>query len=91
VELERQGTPAGSMRERERRQLFINGATAREAAEQAQVHYHNARPMFERMLWEPCVAVNRAAQLTSVLAEPCIVNGRIHAVTPHSCERPEEA
>jgi hypothetical protein len=47
--LERQGTPAGAMRERERRQLFINGVTPREAAEQAAVSAQNVRPVFERM------------------------------------------
>jgi hypothetical protein len=49
VELERQGVPAGAMRELERRQLFINGVTPREAAEQAVVSAHNTRPAFERM------------------------------------------
>jgi hypothetical protein len=49
MELERQGTPAGAMRERERRQLFINGVTPREAAEQAAVSAYNTRPAADRL------------------------------------------
>jgi hypothetical protein len=46
--LERQGISVGVMRERDWRQLFIKGATPEQAVEQVQVHYHNARPTFER-------------------------------------------
>jgi hypothetical protein len=37
------------MRERDWRQLFINGATPERTAEQVQVAYRYTRPPFERM------------------------------------------
>jgi hypothetical protein len=47
--LERQGISAGVARERDWRQLYINGATPEKAVEHVQVAYYNSRPTFERM------------------------------------------
>jgi hypothetical protein len=47
--LERRGILSGVMRERRWRQLLITGVTPEQAVEQAQVHYNNTRPPFERL------------------------------------------
>jgi hypothetical protein len=46
--LEQAEVPAGTLRERDLRDLFIRNATPEQAAEQAGVTAHNARPTFGR-------------------------------------------
>jgi hypothetical protein len=46
--LEQADVPAGTLRERDLRDLFIRNATPEQAAEQAGVTAHNARPSFGR-------------------------------------------
>jgi hypothetical protein len=47
--LERQGLSPGIMRERDWRQLYIQGAPPEDAASQAETYHWNTRLAFERM------------------------------------------
>ena len=48
AETERRDIPAGALRERDLRDLFIGNATPEQAADRAALEAHNARPPFGR-------------------------------------------